>query len=103
VRVPTGQAALPTVYALLPNFPNPFNPETTLRFQLPKRGVVELAIYDATGQRVRALLRGELAAGAYRAVWDGRDEEGHEVASGTYFARLRAGSRIQVRKMTLLR
>lgn len=103
VRVPTGQAALPTVFALLPNFPNPFNPETTLRFQLPKRGAVELAIYDAAGQRVRALLGGELAAGAYTAVWDGRDQAGHEVASGTYFARLRAGSRMQVRKMTLLR
>ena len=103
VRNPRGQVALPRVFALLPNFPNPFNPETVLRLQLPERGSVELHVYDAAGQKVRSLLAGALAAGVYTAVWDGRDQTGREVASGTYFAQLRAGNRVQTRKMTLLR
>ena len=103
VRTPRGQMALPKVFALLPNFPNPFNPETVLRLQLPERGSVELHVYDAAGQKVRSLLAGALAAGVYTAVWDGRDQTGREVASGTYFAQLRAGNRVQTRKMTLLR
>ena len=103
IRIPQGQAALPTVFALSPNYPNPFNPETALRLHLPERSAVELAVYDVTGQRVRTLLGGEFAAGVHMAVWDGRDQVGYEVASGTYFARLRAGNKVQVRKMTLLR
>ena len=57
----------------------------------------------AAGQRVRSLVSGQLAAGVHVAVWDGRDQRGRDVASGTYFARLRAGGVVQVSKMILLR
>ena len=103
VRVPRGQTVRPSAYALSPNFPNPFNPETSLRLHLPQSGQVWLDVFDAAGQRVRSLVSGQLAAGVHVAVWDGRDQRGRDVASGTYFARLRAGGVVQVSKMILLR
>ena len=103
VRVPRGQTVRPSAYALSPNFPNPFNPETSLRLYLPQSGQVWLDVCDAAGQRVRSLFSGQLAAGVHVEVWDGRDQRGRDVASGTYFARLRAGGVVQVSKMILLR
>ena len=103
VNMPRRQMARPTAYALSPNFPNPFNPETSMRLHLPQSGQVRLAIFDAAGQRVRTLLSGHLAAGVHVAGWDGRDERGHDVASDNYFARLSAGGVVQVSKMILLR
>jgi hypothetical protein len=103
VRVPRGQTVRPSAYALSPNFPNPFNPETSLRLYLPQSGQVWLDVFDAAGQRVRSLVSGQRAAGVHVAVWDGRDQRGRDVASGTYFARLRAGGVVQVSKMILLR
>jgi hypothetical protein len=97
------RAALPAAYRLLPNFPNPFNPETALRAELPRAGRVEVAVYDAAGQRVRTLVEGWLPAGVHALSWDGRDEGGREVGSGVYLARLRAGGAEDLRKMMLLR
>ncbi len=95
--------ALPTVTALRQNFPNPFNPETTLDFDLSSGEVVHLTIYDITGQVVRKLVDGEqMNAGTYSRVWDGRNKNGMKVGSGVYFFQMRAGDFVDKRKMTLL-
>jgi hypothetical protein len=84
-------------------YPNPFNPQTTVRFTNPQSGRVEIAIYDATGRRVRRLISGELAAGEHRAVWDGRGDDGRAVGSGLYFARLRAQTATTSVKLMLVK
>tara|TARA_B110000495_G_C22990342_1_gene583070 strand:+ start:120 stop:1706 length:1587 start_codon:yes stop_codon:yes gene_type:complete len=97
------QQALPMANALRQNFPNPFNPETMINFDLSGDQVVSLTIYDMTGQVVRTLVDGQpMAAGAYRQLWDGRNSNGAKVASGVYFYQLRAGDFIAKKKMTLL-
>ena len=97
-------ATHPRRFALLGNAPNPFNPETAIRFELGEEGWVELTVYDVVGQRVRTLVAKSLQAGVHRVVWDGRDEGGALVSSGVYFYRLRAGERFtQMRRMMLLK
>ncbi|MDE0019810.1 MAG: PQQ-binding-like beta-propeller repeat protein [Candidatus Poribacteria bacterium] len=94
--------------ALLPNYPNPFNPETWIPFDLAQRSAVTIAIYNSTGQTVRRMELDELAAGSYRAkgkaaYWDGRDALGAPAASGVYFVRIEAGSFSETRRMVLLK
>ena len=97
-------AAVPLANALRPNYPNPFNPETTIGYALSGDAIVSLTIYNLAGQVVRQLVDGEaLAAGSYQAVWDGRSESGASVASGLYFYVLHAGDYVAKRKMVLLR
>ncbi len=93
----------PTDYALLPNFPNPFNPETEIRFQLPVAGPVSLRLYDVLGQEIAVLAEGYKTAGYHRLRWDGRDAQGRPAASGPYFYVLEAAQFRQVRKLMLLR
>lgn len=76
------------VLALRPNYPNPFNPQTTVAWDLPRAGRASVAVFDLAGRRVRLLADGEWAAGRHEAVWDGRDAAGMRVASGSYVARL---------------
>ena len=96
--------AAPVRTALHPCQPNPFNPRTTIRYDLAKAGPVELCIYDARGQFVRRLITGPApAAGRFEMVWDGRDEAGRGVASGVYFCRLVSGDFVGTRKMSLIR
>jgi hypothetical protein len=101
--------AAPENVALLPNYPNPFNPATHVRYQLDEAAQVQLAVFSVTGQRVRELVVGHSPAGVHEVIWDGRDDAGHSVASGVYVARLLAepagsGPLIeQARRMTLLR
>jgi len=97
------EAPLPTAFRLLQNYPNPFNPQTSLQIQMPYRSHVDLAIYDITGQRLRVLSAGQLAAGVHTFVWDGRDRQGRAVASGTYLARFNSEAGVSVRKMQLIR
>ena len=85
------------------NYPNPFNPKTTLSFDLPQAGPVDLAVYDITGRRVATLVDAELTAGRHTVTWLGRDQFGRQVASGIYFSRLIQGGEILTRKMTLLK
>ena len=97
-------ADLPATYELAPNFPNPFNPATTIRYALPLAGRASLTVYDALGQVVAVLVDDvEGAAGRHAVVWDGRDRQGRKAANGLYFYRLRAGDFAQVRKMLLLK
>ena len=95
--------ALPADFALHPAYPNPFNAEVALSFDLPKAAAVGLVLYDALGRPVRHLVDGPLAAGRYRFVWDGRDRGGQAVASGIYFYRLAADSFVAVGRLALVR
>jgi subtilisin-like proprotein convertase family protein len=94
---------VPAVTRLVGNIPNPFNPQTTVVFELQRAGAVVLDIYDVRGQRVKQLLRESLGAGRHEIRWDGRDEGGRSVASGVYFCRMTAGDVGQMHKMTLVR
>jgi hypothetical protein len=94
----------PARTALHPNVPNPFNPLTTIRFDLARPGRVELRIYDVAGHVVRTLVDGELPAGrGHAAGWNGQDDAGRRVASGVYFYRLAAGDFTSTRRLVLLK
>jgi hypothetical protein len=93
----------PEVYILLQNFPNPFNPFTTIRFGLRYGGQVTLRIYDAAGRPVRTLVDDVLEPGLHTAQWDGRNDGGTRAASGVYFYRIRTAGFERTRKMVLLR
>ena len=96
-------AVKPTLFSLDPNYPNPFNPTTAIRFSLPQPGEAELSIYNLLGQRVATLVHGVQEAGVHTLAWDGRDEQGRELASGVYLYRLQAGAQVETRKLLLLR
>ncbi|MBM3277766.1 MAG: right-handed parallel beta-helix repeat-containing protein [Candidatus Handelsmanbacteria bacterium] len=98
-----GGGTLPTRAALFPAFPNPFNGATTLRFDLPADTRATLTICDALGRPLRRLLDAPLAAGTHRYTWDGRDDQGQEVASGVFLARLRAGEFRAVVRVAVVR
>ncbi len=97
------EGGLPLEAALLANFPNPFNPKTTIVYELPQRTRVDLRIYDVSGRLVRVLEDSEVEPGRHAAEWDGRDGAGRRVASGVYFCRLDAGSVGESRRMVLLK
>jgi len=96
-------AEVPKAYRLAQNCPNPFNPETVIRYDLPEAGSVRLTVYALTGQVVRRLVDGDRSAGRYSVVWDGRDEDGRDVASGVYLYRMVAGEYRGARKLVLVR
>ena len=106
VRVSTEVAlrnTAPTDFELHQNFPNPFNPQTTIRFALPAPSEVLLVIYDARGRQVRTLVDDRLNIGIHTLIWDGRNDFGNAVASGLYFYRIRAGEFNKIKKMTFLK
>jgi hypothetical protein len=85
-------------------YPNPFNPATTIAYNLPEAAKVSIVIYDAIGQQVRTLVGNvDAAAGRYTAQWDARDDAGRQVASGVYFAHITAGKFTGKQKMLLLK
>lgn len=96
---------LPEQFALGQNYPNPFNPSTHIQVSLPRHSTVSLRVYDTVGQLLRTLMEGEQEAGFYLLSWDGDNEAGDQVASGTYLYRLQAPAAglDQTRTMTLLR
>ncbi len=85
------------------NYPNPFNPRTTVSFTLPAAGQVQVAIYDAKGQMVARLVDETLAVGEHTVDWDGRDAYGASMPSGTYFCRLTTSWGVETRKLQLVR
>lgn len=76
---------------------------TTLSYHLEEAGTVVLGIYDLRGRIVRTLVHGRSGRGTHDVVWDGRNDAGHEVSGGVYFARIRAGSESDTRKIVMLR
>jgi hypothetical protein len=94
--------ALPLI-ALGANYPNPFNPETTVSFSLGVSTPVSLEVYNLKGQKVKTLANGSLPAGKHQIVWNGRDDSGREVSSGVYFIRLSGNGRSFTRKAVLMK
>jgi hypothetical protein len=94
---------LPQPYSLAPNYPNPFNPATTISFTLPVRDHVRLEIFDVRGQLVRRLLDEPRDPGRHYEVWEGTDDRGVTVPAGIYVALLQAGDFKQSQKMALVR
>ncbi|MEN8008088.1 MAG: FlgD immunoglobulin-like domain containing protein [Candidatus Krumholzibacteriota bacterium] len=86
-----------------PAAPNPFNPRTTVWFDLARDGFTELAVYDLNGRRIRTLASGYLTANEYRATWDGRDEGGRPLASGVYLIRLSGGDFVETQRVALVK
>lgn len=103
-NVAAGEERAPASYdpALL-NFPNPFNPTTTIHYRLERDGRHSLVIYDPAGRQVRQLSEGRAAAGEHQVVWDGRNDRGEPVGSGVYLARLESEDGAKSRRITLLR
>jgi len=95
--------AVPEVYNLHQNFPNPFNPETRIDFQLPKVSKVTLKIYNILGQEIKTLVNEEKEAGYYSIIWNGENNYGVRVSSGLYIYQIRAGDFISSRKMVYIR
>ena len=89
--------------AVAQNQPNPFGPETTIRFQLPKQSRVQLRVFDPSGRLVRTLVDGRIGAGVHQTVWDGRNQYGQQVGSGIYFYRFDLEDTSETRKMVLTR
>jgi hypothetical protein len=94
---------LPKVVHFSGPVPNPFNPATHLKFSLPKDASVSLKLYDVSGRLVRSLLSERVSAGQHEVLWNGRDDHGRSVASGTYFARLVVDGVSTVKSMALVR
>jgi len=98
-----GGSLLPGTFALHQNYPNPFNPTTVIAFELPRTTQVRIDVMNVIGQTVATLLDEAMPAGQHEVEWNGKNERGHEAASGVYFYRLTADERSMVRKMVLLR
>jgi endonuclease I len=92
-----------TAFRLGRNVPNPFNPMTTIRFELPRDASVLIEVYSVNGRLVKVLADGEYAAGGHGVTWDGRDSTGSRVASGVYFYAMRSGGFEACRKMVLMK
>ena len=90
-------------FHLSSNYPNPFNPETTIRYELAKDGFVKIVIYNELGQKIRTLTNRYQKAGRYKLIWNGKDTSGNPVASGLYFYRMDSQGFIEIRKMALIR
>jgi hypothetical protein len=91
-------SSVPDAYALMPNYPNPFNPSTAIGYAIPEDGQVTLSVYNVLGQEIQTLVDDYQSAGTYTVMWDGRD-----LTSGIYFYTLRAGDYNETRKMVFMR
>lgn len=94
---------LPKVFDLAQNFPNPFNPSTTIKYQLPKRAEVSITVYNALGQIVKTLVGNSVEPGYHQVTWDGTNQNGAKVASGIYIYRMVAGDFVKAHKLILMK
>lgn len=92
----------PTDFKLGRNYPNPFNPSTTIRFSVPYASHVRISVYNVLGRPVRELVGGFFVAGSYQVEWDARDDRHRALPSGIYFYTMTAGRYVETAKMTLL-
>ena len=93
----------PQDFALMQNFPNPFNPTTEISFSLPVAGYVELSVYNMVGQKIRALSSENLNSGYHSVIWDGMNDAGTQAATGMYFYTIRTGNFKNTKKMLFLK
>ena len=99
----SGSSILPHTLSLLPAFPNPFNPVTTIRFDLPKQAFVTMTIYDMVGKKITQLVNTTQGAGFKSVQWDATDSRYRPVSAGVYFYQIQAGEFVQTRKIVLLK
>ncbi len=92
-----------SVTVLEGNYPNPFNPQTTINFNLSESSPVELSIFNVKGEKVRSLINGTLTADNYNIIWNGRDDSNRKLAGGVYMYKLKAGVYTSTRKMIMLK
>ena len=93
----------PEVFSMQPIYPNPFNPSTTISYEVAKRGPVKVTIYNVKGEMVKVLLDRVQESGNHSIVWDGSGSNGFKVSSGIYFCSVRANGSVKTRKLVLLR
>jgi uncharacterized repeat protein (TIGR03803 family) len=89
--------------ATVSNYPNPFNPMTTVAFEVPRTGQVKLTVHDVRGRLVRSLLDEQLPAGSYQETWNGTDDNGQRLSSGSYLCKLETGGQTAVRRLMLVK
>ena len=94
---------IPDEFTLYANYPNPFNPTTTISYDLPEQAQVTLGIYDLLGKKIKTLVNQSQDAGNKIAMWDGTDDLGRQVSAGVYLYQIQAGEFTQTRKMLLLK
>ena len=94
---------IPDKYAIQQNFPNPFNPRTTIHYELPNQELVQIIIFNLLGHQVKRLVDGFRGAGVNSIVWDATNDLGQPVSAGIYIYQLQAGGFLQTRKMILLK
>lgn len=99
----SAQSVVQDDYKLFANYPNPFNPSTTINYSIPESGSVRIAVYDMLGNEVAELVNNELSAGSHQTVWNGENGYGSQVSSGIYFYTLTSGSVRLTKKMMLLK
>jgi hypothetical protein len=97
------EQALPLTFQLHNAYPNPFNPITTLRYDLPEQANVNIIIYDMLGRQVRTLVNTTQDAGFKSVIWDATNDFGKQVSAGVYIYQIQAGEFVQTRKMVLLK
>ena len=90
-------------FKLEQNFPNPFNPETRIYFEIPQSEMVTVVVYNVIGQKIRTLTRSQFGAGRYTLNWDGKNDFGAPVPTGTYIYRMKAGDFVSTKKMVLMK
>ena len=95
--------AIPETFNLFQNFPNPFNPITTIRYSVAKASGVILKIYNASGKEIKTLVNENKTTGTFEIQWDGKDNAGFSVSSGVYFYKIKAGDFSQTKKMILMK
>ncbi len=103
--IPTDVASsnVPATFTVHQNSPNPFNPITSIQYEVPSTGPVSIRVFNVTGQLIRTLVDERVEAGTHSVRWDGRDDVGMSVASGLYYYKVNAGTHESVHKMTLLK
>jgi len=103
VSVDEDDDLLPFNFELKNNYPNPFNPTTTIEYTIPIKSDVDISIFNLLGQKVNTIVEGEESAGEHRVSWDGTDFTGNRVASGIYLYRINAGDNSQTKKMMFIK
>ena len=101
--VVNNESSLPSSYKLFDNYPNPFNPSTSISFSVPRSGGVTLEIYNVLGNLVKTVASGNYNPGNYTYLWNGEDDNNNKVSSGIYICRLRADNYSASKKMVLLK
>ena len=90
-------------FTIFGNYPNPFNPDTTIEFVIPDNSHVEVDIYTITGQKIRSLISEQLTAGKHSTVWGGENDAGLSVSTGVYFVRLKTETEVLSHRILLMR